>query len=105
MEPLISPIISIGIILVLFSIFGISLKLSKSPKWKKLDSKKTWGKPGSDIEQWCIRNPKTKIALVYLVQVIVWLWQIFWWLVCNFFKAVGAVFNKISPVKFNQSKK
>lgn len=98
-----SLVIGIGVIFALFAIFGIKLKLAKTPKWKKLDPKKAWGKPGSDIEQWCLRNPKVKICLVYLAQVIVWLWQIFWWLVNCFFKAVGIVFNKISPLKFSSS--
>lgn len=105
MNQITSLVIGIGVILVLFSIFGVKLKLAKAPKWKKLDSKKAWGKPGSDIEQWCIRNPNTKVCLVYFAQVIVWLWQIFWWLIFNFFKAIGAVFNKISPIKFDQKKK
>lgn len=100
MESIMSLVIGIGIILVLLSIFGVKLKLAGSPKWKKLDPKKPWGKPGSDIECWCVRNPKTKTTLVYLAQIIVWFCQISWWLVCNFFKAAGAVFNKISPVKF-----
>jgi hypothetical protein len=105
MDSVMSLVIGIGIILVLFSIFGVNFKLAKNPKWKKLDPKKSWGKPGSDIEQWCIRNPKTKICLVYLAQVIVWLWQLLWWLVNNFFKAVWSVFKKISPVKIGQIKK
>ncbi len=100
-----SLVIGIGVILVLFSIFGIKLKLAGTPKWKKLDPKKSWGKPTSDIEQWCRRNPKTKICLVYLAQFIVWLWQIFLWLVFSFFKAVWSVFKKISPVEISQSKK
>lgn len=100
MEALINLILGISVILVLFSIFGISFKFSKNPKWKKLDPKKPWGKPGSDIDQWCIRNPKTKVIFFWIAQFIVWLSQIALWVVNNFFKAVWAVFNKISPVKF-----
>ena len=93
MESIMSLIIGIGVILMLFSIFGITVKLSNSPRWKKLDPNKPWGKPGSDIERWCARNPKMKTALVYLVQIVMWICQIGWWLV----KAAGVVFKKISP--------
>ena len=91
-----SLIIGIGVILMLFSIFGITVKLSNSPRWKKLDPNKPWGKPGSDIERWCTHNLKTKTAMVYLAQIIIWALQAFWWLA----KAAGVVFKKISPVKF-----
>jgi hypothetical protein len=93
MESIMSLIIGIGVILMLFSIFGITVKLSNSPRWKRLDPNKPWGKPGSDIEHWCAHNPKTKTTLVYLAQIIIWLCQIGWWLV----KAAGAIFKKISP--------
>lgn len=105
MESIISLVIGIGIILILFSIFGIKLKIAKKPKWKKLDPKKAWGKPKSAIETWCVSHPKTKTFLVYLAQIIVWAWQLCGWLIASFLKAVGIVFNKISPVKFTSEVK
>lgn len=79
-------IIAIGVLLVLFSILGV--KLTKKPKLKKLDPKKTWGKPGEDLDQWCRRNPKTKLVLVWLTQRIVNFLQLGWWLISSLFKGI-----------------
>jgi len=76
-------IIAIGVLLVLFSILGV--KLTKKPKLKKLDPKKTWGKPGEDLDQWCIRNPNAKITLVWLAQITVQFFQLVWWLIFGLF--------------------
>ncbi len=76
-------IIAIGIFLVLFSILGV--KLPKKPKLKKLDPKKTWGKPGEDLDQWCIRNPNAKIVLVWFAQTTVQFFQLVWWPISGLF--------------------
>jgi hypothetical protein len=103
MDQITSLIIGIGVIFALFSIFGISFKVVKLPKWKKLDFNKTWGPPGGDLDQWCRRNPGAKKFLTGFAQVIVWLWQFHWWLFVNFVKAVLSVtkglFKKAVKVK------
>lgn len=79
-------IIAIGVMIVLFTILGV--KLPKKPKLKKLDSKKTWGKPGGDLDLWCRRNPNVKIILVWLAQIIVQFFQLVWWLVSGLFVGI-----------------
>lgn len=79
-------IIAVGVLLVLFSILGV--KLTKKPKLKKLDPKKTWGKPGEDLDQWCRRNPNAKIVLVWLAQTTIQFFQLVWWLISGLFVGI-----------------